>query len=453
MRIENRKSKIENALLALCFCVFVAIPAHAVKPIQIITKSLAQGQTTVAYSDNVRVKFGVKPYAWSVLSGALPNGLSLNATTGVISGTPTVAATFNFVVRVTGSTTDDQSFYIIIAASAPPPTPAVTIDTTSLPDGIVNGAYSTALLASGGTAPYTWSITAGALPPAAALTAATGAIAGTLSASGTYSLTARVTDSSPTPQTFDRAFAVSVAQAVAATDLFHDYFESNNFAAWDYVISSSNFNASVQSVVKHGGTYAAKLHYEACGDSTNPACGSSTTSVDGYLVKYTNATNGFSVPQNHLYTRAYFRYHENTAAASNLGRKLYFVQAQNLNDWHFSFAVDQSTQKLRVASGPATNCGVAGWAQGGTTVLSADTWYSIEMEFNFLGPGSDVFRAWIDGVLEIERTNLDIRGTCQSTPLYAIRVGEQATRINYQVFNEDRYLDDVVMRAIGPIGP
>jgi large repetitive protein len=46
---------------------------------------------------------GATPYTWSLASGALPAGLSLNAATGEISGTPTTAGTANFTVQVTGA--------------------------------------------------------------------------------------------------------------------------------------------------------------------------------------------------------------------------------------------------------------------------------------------------------------------------------------------------------------
>ncbi|MHC4714188.1 MAG: putative Ig domain-containing protein [Planctomycetota bacterium] len=53
------------------------------------TASLADGQIGVAYSQTLGATGGVTPYSWSIVSGSLPAGLSLNSSTGEISGTPT----------------------------------------------------------------------------------------------------------------------------------------------------------------------------------------------------------------------------------------------------------------------------------------------------------------------------------------------------------------------------
>jgi len=72
---------------------------------------------------------------------------------------------------------------------------SLTINTTSLPGGTVGSAYSQTLGASGGTPPYTWSVTSGSLPAGLSLAAASGQISGTPTTAGTASFTIQVKDS------------------------------------------------------------------------------------------------------------------------------------------------------------------------------------------------------------------------------------------------------------------
>jgi len=72
-------------------------------PLAIATASLPDGAIGVAYSQTVEAVGGVVPYTWSILSGSLPVGLSLAASTGVISGTPTNYRSSSFTVKVRDS--------------------------------------------------------------------------------------------------------------------------------------------------------------------------------------------------------------------------------------------------------------------------------------------------------------------------------------------------------------
>lgn len=86
----------------------------------ITTTNVSNAVNGQAYSATVQAQYGTQPYTWSVFSGSLPTGLSLNSSTGVISGTPSVEATSNFTIRVTddNSTTDDQALSITVQASS-----------------------------------------------------------------------------------------------------------------------------------------------------------------------------------------------------------------------------------------------------------------------------------------------------------------------------------------------
>ncbi len=118
----------------------------------ITTTSLPNGQVGTAYSTTLAASGGTSPYTWSLTAGTLPAGLSLSAS-GVISGTPTAAvsaASLTFKVTDSGQPAQSNSAALsltIVAAAAP------VITTTSLPNGQVGTAYSTTLVASGGTHP------------------------------------------------------------------------------------------------------------------------------------------------------------------------------------------------------------------------------------------------------------------------------------------------------------
>jgi sugar lactone lactonase YvrE len=77
----------------------------APRRLTITTSSLAAGQVTHAYSQTLSTVMGVAPLQWSVASGKLPGGLSLNPSSGTISGVPTAAGASTFTVKVTDSTT------------------------------------------------------------------------------------------------------------------------------------------------------------------------------------------------------------------------------------------------------------------------------------------------------------------------------------------------------------
>lgn len=73
--------------------------------LQVTTGSLPNGYQWLSYGSNVSATGGTTPYTWSIVSGSLPSGVTLDSGTGLISGTPATFGAFNFTVRVTDSTT------------------------------------------------------------------------------------------------------------------------------------------------------------------------------------------------------------------------------------------------------------------------------------------------------------------------------------------------------------
>ncbi|HEU4515776.1 MAG TPA: Ig domain-containing protein, partial [Steroidobacteraceae bacterium] len=87
--------------------------------LDITTSALANAQLDTAYSQPVVASGGVPPYSFAITGGSLPNQLSLNATTGRITGTPDILETQAFDVTVTDSCAETalQALSITVAAS------------------------------------------------------------------------------------------------------------------------------------------------------------------------------------------------------------------------------------------------------------------------------------------------------------------------------------------------
>jgi hypothetical protein len=100
------------------------------------------------------------------------------------------------------------------------PPPALGITTSSLPAGRVDAAYSATLAATGGTAPYSWSVASGNLPTLLSLDGATGTISGRPSEAGTSSFTARVADAASGSAT--KALSIAVLPAAGTGPLEGD---------------------------------------------------------------------------------------------------------------------------------------------------------------------------------------------------------------------------------------
>ncbi|MDX8450143.1 putative Ig domain-containing protein [Mesorhizobium sp. VK3C] len=177
-----------------------------------------------AYATSITASGGTSPYTFTVSAGSLPAGLTLSST-GTLSGTPTAGGTFNFTVMATdasgapGPFNGTQSYSLTVAA------PTITLPATTLADATMGQAYSATLNpATGGTAPYTYAVTGGALPPGVTLSSA-GTLSGAPSAAGNFNFTVTATDSSggTGPYTANQSYSLAVtnippiANAVSAT--------------------------------------------------------------------------------------------------------------------------------------------------------------------------------------------------------------------------------------------
>ncbi|TDO18119.1 putative Ig domain-containing protein [Mycobacterium sp. BK086] len=255
------------------------------------TSSLGTLYRAVAFSLTPSVT-GATPITWSKPTGSLPSGLSLNTSTGEISGTPSAAGSYSFTLRATnGYGSVDQAFSGSVLESTP------SITESSLDSITTSVAFSQTLHASGYPT-ITWSNPSGSLPAGLTFDSATATISGTPTTPGAYSFTIRVTNSightdtvysgtvNP-PIAFDAIGGGSATSAsFTSSGMTHSITAAANttvllFVGW---ISPSSSSGTVTAT---------------CGGASMTMVGSpvdygssGANHVFGALFKYTNSTSG-----------------------------------------------------------------------------------------------------------------------------------------------------------------
>jgi hypothetical protein len=182
--------------------------------LSITTTSLPDGSIGAPYNQPVATIGGIGALTFSIVpgTGSLPQNLTLDPTTGIISGTPTApASNFPFTVRVTDEAgqLDTQTLSIRVNPATPP-----QITTSSLPAGTATQPYNFELQAAGGIGELTWTLSAGTLPVGLTLSS-TGAISGTPTSEGPSNFTVTVTDSFG--QTDTQALSLTISAALSIT--------------------------------------------------------------------------------------------------------------------------------------------------------------------------------------------------------------------------------------------
>ena len=191
------------------YTVTISAESGGCSTITLSPPTLSNGSPGVPYSATIRASGGSAPYTFSLLSGALPTGLTLSAG-GSISGTPTEGGTFSFRIRARDASgcLGSRTYTVTIGCTS------VSLSPATLNPVTVGTAFSQTLTASGGQGPYTFAVTAGALPAGVTLLPS-GVLSGTPTATGSFSFTVRATD--PTGCTGTRDYTLQVCPVLTVT--------------------------------------------------------------------------------------------------------------------------------------------------------------------------------------------------------------------------------------------
>lgn len=164
------------------YSVQIACPTVSLNP-----AALPNATINTAYGQTITATPAGTTYSFSLTSGLLPPGLTLNSN-GTFSGAPTADGTFSFRVTASGfgGCTGFRDYTLVVLCQT------ITVAPASLPGGTVGTAYSQAVSASPAGA-YTFSVSSGSLPPGLTLNAATGAITGTPTTTGSFTFTIKAT--------------------------------------------------------------------------------------------------------------------------------------------------------------------------------------------------------------------------------------------------------------------
>lgn len=199
------------------------------EPLSIVTEALAEGTAGERYEQQLSAAGGSAPYSWQAYPVSLPAGLALDPSSGVISGTPEAAADLLLTLAVSdaGGEKASAEFELVIHAAA------LSVVTSSLPQGRCDAPYQAPLEAEGGTAPYRWSLSGGELPAGLALDAASGLVSGTPSANtGDYLLQVSVADATAERAWRDLVLTITEDPGLSVTGLTATPSEGKVALAW-----------------------------------------------------------------------------------------------------------------------------------------------------------------------------------------------------------------------------
>jgi hypothetical protein len=236
--------------------------------------SLPNGIMGTAYNQTVTAS-PADSYSYAVTLGSLPSGLTLNAATGAITGTPTASGSYSFTITATASSCSGSWQYTMEVACA-------TITLPVLASATAGNAYSQSAAATpAGT--YTYSLTQGSLPSGLALNAQSGSLSGMPTVTGTYNFTIKAQAANGCSGTRAYTFAVN-CPTVTITP-----------ASLPAGSTGASYNQSLSATPSSGNyTFAVTTGTLPAGLSLNPATGvlSGTPTLSG-TSSFTITVTGF----------------------------------------------------------------------------------------------------------------------------------------------------------------
>ena len=270
----------------------VVITVHAA--LVITTTSFPTGSTGTTYDVTPAATGGTGTLTWSVASGALPAGLSLNPANGEVSGTPTTAGTSTFTLAVTDSAPTPAKAVQTYNVTINPPAP--TVSTNSLANGLVGTGYSQQLAyTGGGTGTVSWAITSGSLPSLSGLTfSSTGLISGTPTAAGTYQFSVAVTVGTQTSAAVALSIKVLAPVVITTTSLPSGHIN----VAYSQQLAYTGGDGSTPTWTIVSGSLPSTLTLSSSGllAGTPTAAGTYTFGVAVTVGSLTSATATFTLP-------------------------------------------------------------------------------------------------------------------------------------------------------------
>jgi uncharacterized protein (TIGR03437 family) len=207
---SKSRNGLRGAFILALSLLISASPAHANDPsddttpavtlavtpsLVVSAGSLPDAPVNLPFSATLSAQGGTPPYAWAFAGGTPPPGLTLRPS-GTLTGTPSKAGSFIFSIRATDQTGVSAvgTFSLNVI-----PAPLTIVAPSPLAAGMVTVDYAAQhLAATGGVPPYTFAVTAGALP-AGLMLVTDGTLFGTPSSAGLSTFAVTVTDSTGPP--------------------------------------------------------------------------------------------------------------------------------------------------------------------------------------------------------------------------------------------------------------